>query len=120
VLQRDGLRVRRRNREVQVLVHVRVEVQFSPLDQLHDGGPREEFAHGADPEERACRVYRRPPVDVRVALALREEVQCLCAVARIERQCPLKPSQGFLPAALPPVDVRVQHLHPTDPLRRLS
>lgn len=50
VRKRDRLRVRGRNLEVQVLVHVGVEVEPPRLDQLHDGGGREELGDRPDAE----------------------------------------------------------------------
>jgi len=39
----DGFTESGRNREVEVLADVLVEIELSLLDELHDGGPGEEF-----------------------------------------------------------------------------
>src|SRR5262249_53303953 len=73
VPQRDRLRERPRDLEVEVAVHVGLERDLTLLDELEDRGPGEELADRADAEERLLPVDRGALLEVGVAVALGEE-----------------------------------------------
>ncbi len=59
--------------EVEVLIHVLVEVDFALLDLLHDAGPDEELGDGAGAEEGEGGVDRFFVGDIGIAVAFGEE-----------------------------------------------
>ena len=57
VTQRDGLTVARRNREIEVLVHVGIEIELALLHQLHYRCPGKELGDRPNPEKGVLRVH---------------------------------------------------------------
>ena len=74
VAQRDGLtRIGVRDLEVEIPVHVGVEVHLPLLDELHHRGPREQLADGADAEQRPLGADGGSAAGIGDAVSLREE-----------------------------------------------
>ena len=73
VPQRDRLRERRGDLEVEIAIDVGVEIELSLLHELHHGRPGEQLARGPDAKERALGIDRPASGDVGVAVALREQ-----------------------------------------------
>ena len=69
--QRGGLAERFGHGEIEVRVHVRVEVELALLDELHHGERSEQLADRRGTKERA-RIYRDALLDVREAVALHQ------------------------------------------------
>jgi hypothetical protein len=67
----DRLPVTRRNREIEIVVDVGVEIDPSTLDQLHHGNPGEELAGRAGAEQGALRIDRLALRDISIAPAAR-------------------------------------------------
>ena len=69
----DGLTVIGRDFEVDVLVDVRVEIDFAELDLLHHRGPGEELGNRSGAEQRRCWIDFFPFGNVGVAVAARRK-----------------------------------------------
>ena len=56
IAHRDRLAVARRNGEIQILVHVRIEIELALLDQLHHCRPQERLGDRARTKQCGCRI----------------------------------------------------------------
>src|SRR5882724_280159 len=73
VAEGDGFVESGTNLEIEIGVHVNVEVQLVLLDELHDGDPGEKFGDGCETKGGNFGIDRRSVVDIDVAVAFAEK-----------------------------------------------
>ncbi len=73
VPERDRLRERGGDLEIEVAIDVAVEIELPLFRELHDGGPGKELARGPDAKEGSFGIDRTASSDVGIAVALGEE-----------------------------------------------
>ncbi len=73
VAHRDGLPELLGNLEIEIVVHVAIEIDLSRLDELHDGSPGEELRNRTGAKQRLVRNDRLAARHVGIAIALREQ-----------------------------------------------
>ena len=73
VAHRDRFSLAPRNLEIEVLIHVGIQIDLALLDELHHCSPREELRRRTDPEHGPLRIDRPTCRDIRVAISFFEE-----------------------------------------------